>query len=147
MVPVDGSYTMEQASMVEVLKLLKARLILPMHYFGLDTLQRFLAYLGESFEVEMARKPEITVSVRTLPQSPRIAVVPGPGMHWHAILPTQVRAGEYFGFATTMLLASGLPAGPVLAVTSFEGLERYRPGSEVLEYRRSTAAVEACGTT
>lgn len=36
-----------------------------------------------------------------------------------------------------MLLASRLPVGPVLAVTSSEGLERYRPGSEVLEYRRS----------
>ena len=36
-----------------------------------------------------------------------------------------------------MLLPSSLPVGPVLAVTSSEGLEHYHPGSEVLENRRS----------
>jgi L-ascorbate metabolism protein UlaG (beta-lactamase superfamily) len=77
MVPVDGSMTMSQAAMVETLNIVKARLVLPMHYFGLGTLQRFLAYLGESFEVEMARVPEISVSVRTLPQSPKVLVLPG----------------------------------------------------------------------
>ena len=39
MVPVDGSMTMSQAAMVETLKIVKARLVLPMHYFGLATLQ------------------------------------------------------------------------------------------------------------
>ena len=34
MVPVDGSYTMAQAAMMETLKELKARFVLPMHYFG-----------------------------------------------------------------------------------------------------------------
>ena len=77
MVPVDGSMTMSQAAMVETLNIVKARLVLPMHYFGLGTLQRFLTYLGETFEVEMARVPEITVSVRTLPQSPKVLVLPG----------------------------------------------------------------------
>jgi L-ascorbate metabolism protein UlaG (beta-lactamase superfamily) len=77
MVPVDGSMTMSQASMVETLKVVKARLVLPMHYFGLSTLQRFLSYVGESFEVEMARIPEITVSSRTLPQRPKVLVLPG----------------------------------------------------------------------
>jgi L-ascorbate metabolism protein UlaG (beta-lactamase superfamily) len=77
MVPVDGSMTMSQASMVETLNIVKARLVLPMHYFGLGTLQRFLTYLGESFEVETSRVPEVTVSVRTLPQSPKVLVLPG----------------------------------------------------------------------
>ena len=77
MVPVDGSMTMSQASMVETLKIVKARLILPMHYFGLSTLTRFLAFLDESFEVETSRVPEVTVSVRTLPQSPKVLVLPG----------------------------------------------------------------------
>jgi hypothetical protein len=52
MVPVDGGYTMDQAAMVETLNVLKARLILPMHYFGQSTLARFLSALDESFDVE-----------------------------------------------------------------------------------------------
>jgi L-ascorbate metabolism protein UlaG (beta-lactamase superfamily) len=77
MVPVDGSYTMDQASMVETLQVLKARLILPMHYFGSATLHRFLAFLGETFDVDVNPAPEITVSVRTLPPSPKVLVLPG----------------------------------------------------------------------
>src|SRR5581483_10890821 len=42
MVPVDGSYTMDVGGMIEVLKALRARLILPMHYFNPYTLNRFL---------------------------------------------------------------------------------------------------------
>jgi L-ascorbate metabolism protein UlaG (beta-lactamase superfamily) len=77
MVPVDGSYTMSQDAMVDTLQVVKARLILPMHYFGAATLQGFLAYLGETFEVEISRSPEIFVSVRNLPQSPKVLVLPG----------------------------------------------------------------------
>jgi L-ascorbate metabolism protein UlaG (beta-lactamase superfamily) len=77
MVPVDGSYTMEQASMLEVLKLLKARLILPMHYFGQATLSRFLAKLDENFEVEIGKARSITVSAASLPERPKVLVLPG----------------------------------------------------------------------
>lgn len=77
MVPVDGSYTMEQAAMVETLQVLRARLVLPMHYFGEATLSRFLSALDESFEVEIGPGPEIAVSARTLPPSPKVLVLPG----------------------------------------------------------------------
>jgi L-ascorbate metabolism protein UlaG (beta-lactamase superfamily) len=77
MVPVDGSYTMDQGAMVETLRVVRARLVLPMHYFGESTLARFLGRLGEAFEVEMAARPEITVSAATLPQSAKVLVLPG----------------------------------------------------------------------
>ena len=77
MVPVDGAYTMDQAAMVEVLKLLKARLILPMHYFGQTTLSRFLAKLDESFDVDVSKTATITVSARTLPGKPKVLALPG----------------------------------------------------------------------
>ena len=77
MVPVDGSMTMDQGAMMETLKMLKARLVLPMHYFGAATLNRFLARLDEEFEVEMSHMPEIIVSVRTLPDRPKVLVLPG----------------------------------------------------------------------
>ncbi len=77
MVPVDGSYTMSQDAMVETLKVVKARLILPMHYFGAATLNRFLLRLGEDFDVELSGLPEIKVSVQTLPPRPKVLVLPG----------------------------------------------------------------------
>jgi L-ascorbate metabolism protein UlaG (beta-lactamase superfamily) len=77
MVPVDGTYTMSQDAMVETLKVVKARLILPMHYFGAATLNRFLLRLGKDFEVELSRLPEVTVSTKTLPPSPKVLVLPG----------------------------------------------------------------------
>lgn len=77
MVPVDGSYTMAQANMIEVLKTLRARLVLPMHYFGSSTLQRFLAGMGREFEVEVKSEPTLVVSAATLPDAPKIIVLPG----------------------------------------------------------------------
>ncbi len=77
MVPVDGGYTMDQSAMVETLQVLKARLILPMHYFGQTTLNGFLTRLGETFAVEMSDGPDVTVSVATLPASPTVLMLPG----------------------------------------------------------------------
>lgn len=77
MAPVDGGYTMDQGAMLETLQVLKARLVLPMHYFGAATLNRFLVRLGEAFEIVMNDTPEITVSVRTLPATPTVMVLPG----------------------------------------------------------------------
>ncbi len=77
MVPVDGSYTMSQEAMVETLQVVKARLVLPMHYFSSSTLSRFLAHLGETFDVEISPRPEIFVSVRNLPERPKVLVLPG----------------------------------------------------------------------
>jgi L-ascorbate metabolism protein UlaG (beta-lactamase superfamily) len=77
MVPVDGSMTMSQSAMVETLQVVKARLILPMHYFGVATLSRFLTHLDQTFDVEISRVPEIMVSVQTLPPQPKVLVLPG----------------------------------------------------------------------
>ena len=77
MVPVDGSYTMDVGGMVEVLKALRARLILPMHYFNPFTLQRFVERIRNDFTVEMATLPTIVVSQPTLPADPKVLVLPG----------------------------------------------------------------------
>jgi L-ascorbate metabolism protein UlaG (beta-lactamase superfamily) len=77
MVPVDGSYTMDVTGMVEVLKALRARLILPMHYFNPYTLNRFLESIGADFAVERGTEPTIVVSQPTLPSEPKVLVLPG----------------------------------------------------------------------
>ena len=77
LVPVDGSYTMDVAGMVEVLRSLRARLILPMHYFNPYTLERFLERIRGDFPVEMAEAASIVVSQATLPAEPKVLVLPG----------------------------------------------------------------------
>lgn len=77
MVPVDGSYTMDVAGTVEVVKALRARLILPMHYFNTYTLNRFLERIRDDFAVETASAATIVVSQPTLPSEPKVLVLPG----------------------------------------------------------------------
>jgi L-ascorbate metabolism protein UlaG (beta-lactamase superfamily) len=82
MAPVDGSYTLELPGMIEVLKTIRARLVLPMHYFGQHSLQRFLDGMSGDFEIELGDSPTITVSVDSLPAAPTVMVLPGAG-HGH----------------------------------------------------------------
>ncbi|HRK24481.1 MAG TPA: MBL fold metallo-hydrolase [Beijerinckiaceae bacterium] len=77
LVPVDGSFTMDQDGMVEVLDTLGARLVIPMHYFGQSTLQRFLDRLGQNYDIERSPVGEVTVSRTSLPAKPKVLVLPG----------------------------------------------------------------------
>ena len=77
MVPVDGGYTMGQAEMLDVMRTLKARIVIPMHYFGPSTLGRFIGNMGKDFRLETASTPERIVSVDTLPDTPKLLVLPG----------------------------------------------------------------------
>lgn len=77
LVPVDGSFTLDQEGMVEVLKSIKAPLMIPMHYFSTHTLNLFLDRIRASYAVEMADTPSVVVSRATLPTSPKMLVLPG----------------------------------------------------------------------
>ncbi len=77
MVPVDGTYTMAQKNMIEVLKTLRARIVLPMHYFSVGRLNDFAAGLKGVFLVRVEASPEIIVSEVTLPSEPTVYILPG----------------------------------------------------------------------
>ncbi len=77
LVPVDGGYTMAQESMLEVLKALKARMVIPMHVFGPATLNRFIAIVGREFALQTQTSPVLTISAETLPDTPKLVVLPG----------------------------------------------------------------------
>ena len=77
LVPVDGSYTLDLPGMVEVLKALRAPLMLPMHYFSSFTLGRFLDRVRGTFAVEEASLPTLVVSRETLPKMQTVRVLPG----------------------------------------------------------------------
>ncbi len=78
LVPVDGSYTLDTEGMIEVLRALNAPLMVPMHYFGQATLQRFVERVRKEWPVAFHDKPSIVVSRASLPQAPRLLVLPGP---------------------------------------------------------------------
>jgi L-ascorbate metabolism protein UlaG (beta-lactamase superfamily) len=77
LVPVDGSYTLDLDGMVEVLQALKAPLMIPMHYFGMATLNRFLERVRQSWDVRYNDTPSIVLSKASLPRSPQVLVLPG----------------------------------------------------------------------
>ncbi|WP_293795982.1 MBL fold metallo-hydrolase [uncultured Bosea sp.] len=75
--PVDGSYTLDQSGMLDVLKSIQARVMIPMHFFGGGTLSRFLARTQDLWPVERREQPTITLSKATLPAKPTMIVLPG----------------------------------------------------------------------
>jgi L-ascorbate metabolism protein UlaG (beta-lactamase superfamily) len=77
MAPVDGSYTLDLNGMMEVLSALKAQIIIPMHFFSPYTLARFLDRARQLWPVEQADIPSILLSKTTLPESPKVLVLPG----------------------------------------------------------------------
>src|SRR5215472_17151571 len=80
LVPVDGVFTMGQFDMIEVIKQLDAPLLIPMHYFSYDRLQRFLERLQSEtkYTVRTSETPEALVSSATLPRpgAPEVLVLP-----------------------------------------------------------------------
>jgi L-ascorbate metabolism protein UlaG (beta-lactamase superfamily) len=77
LVPVDGSYTLDTDGMIEVLQALSPRLMLPMHYFGQTTLNRFLERVRQHWPVAFHPTPSIVVSRASLPPAPRFLILPG----------------------------------------------------------------------
>jgi L-ascorbate metabolism protein UlaG (beta-lactamase superfamily) len=76
LVPVDGSFTMAQELMVEVIEQILPAVIIPMHYFGPSTLNRFVSLIADRYEVELADVSTVVLSRPTLPYR-KVLVLPG----------------------------------------------------------------------
>ncbi len=75
MVPVDGSFTMEVPRMVEVAQRLKSSIVLPMHYFGRRSLERFLGGMADDFALDVGGREVLTVAADSLPARPTVIVM------------------------------------------------------------------------
>ena len=75
MVPVDGTYTMDVYAMIRVLERLRTRLVLPMHYFGRETLERFLAAMAPTYDIRFPTDPVLRLTLRDLPAKPTVMVL------------------------------------------------------------------------
>jgi len=78
MVPIDGAWTSNQGDMVEVIAQLNPRVVLPMHYWNHDVLNRFLGRMRDKAEIIMADTTTWRVSRVTLPGAATVIVLPGP---------------------------------------------------------------------
>lgn len=73
--PVDGSWTLDYDGMLNVLKELRARLVIPMHIFG--SLDAFVERLQERFEVKVSETSSVILSPATMPKKPQLLILPG----------------------------------------------------------------------
>ena len=76
LVPVDGTYTLNHSSMIQVIKDLRAKLVIPMHYFSTIGLKSFVDSLSGAFSVGIHQSSRITISDVTLPKETKILVLP-----------------------------------------------------------------------
>lgn len=77
MVPVDGGLTLTHTSVKELLDRLRSSVVLPMHVRSGGAVPRFLAHLGEQFEVEFLKENKIVLSLNNLPAQPTVKILPG----------------------------------------------------------------------
>lgn len=78
MIGVDGAYTMGQADARRVVEQISPRLVLPMHYFSMSNLARFLDAMRATHAIEVRQDPAFEVSRTTLPDRPTVIALPGP---------------------------------------------------------------------
>ena len=79
MVPVDGGFTLDLDSLVGVVRRLRPRLVLPMHWFDGAALTRFQAAMAEDFDIVEADGPEVVVGLDRLPAVPQMLLL-DPGL-------------------------------------------------------------------
>ncbi len=75
MAAVDGGMTLPTDAIVRVMKRLKSSVVIPMHWFGRGTLERFVHEMSDEFEIQWSRESDYVVSLRTLPSRPTVLVL------------------------------------------------------------------------
>ncbi|GAA6176673.1 MBL fold metallo-hydrolase [Sulfitobacter pacificus] len=75
MAPVDGGFTLDQPTMITVLKRLKSSIVIPMHWFSGFALDGFLTGMQSDFSIVEVGGPSLTVSLHNLPSHPTIMVL------------------------------------------------------------------------
>ena len=93
---------------------------------------RMQTYCEKDFEFRVFTDVIATYDYVALPDSPKISIVPGPGIDWVAVLPTMVRAGDPFRLSIKANDKWGNPSDQM------EGLIRLVPSRPVAGLPRLT---------
>ena len=75
MAAVDGGMTVDLPTMIATLQRLKSSVVIPMHWFGLSTLSRFLDGMTDDFDIDLRDTSSMEVSLRNLPDRPTVVVL------------------------------------------------------------------------
>lgn len=75
MAPVDGGMTLDLPTMIALLKRLRSRIVIPMHWFSDTGLETFLAGMDDAFNVVRVEGPRLNVRRDALPSRPTIMVL------------------------------------------------------------------------
>lgn len=75
MVPVDGGLTLDHPTVIRVMERLRARVVIPMHWFGRTTLDAFLVGMSDSFDVVRTGDTSLVMSLADLPDRPTVMVL------------------------------------------------------------------------
>ncbi|MEP3299062.1 MAG: MBL fold metallo-hydrolase [Pseudoruegeria sp.] len=75
MAAVDGGMTVELPVMIQILTRLRSAVVIPMHWQGSFSLDRFVAGMPDTFDVQRPGASSATFSLRNLPRRPTILVL------------------------------------------------------------------------
>ncbi|MGH1356414.1 MAG: MBL fold metallo-hydrolase [Thalassovita sp.] len=75
MAAVDGGMTLDLPTMIGVLKRLRSSVVIPMHWFGDFTLERFLEGMEDDFDVRRTADSALEISLRSLPDRPTVVTL------------------------------------------------------------------------
>jgi L-ascorbate metabolism protein UlaG (beta-lactamase superfamily) len=75
--PVDSGFTIDIEGMMEVIGQLSPRVVIPMHFFGPHTLERFISLGSSQFQIDRRDTPSAIFSKDKLPEKPTMVVLPG----------------------------------------------------------------------
>ena len=74
--PVDGGLTLPRSELLAALETLKARVVIPMHWFGRANVERFVSDMAAGgYEVDRTGQSEHVFSLESLPERPTVMVL------------------------------------------------------------------------
>ncbi len=75
MAAVDGGMTVDIPTMIRIVKRLRSSVVLPMHWFTGNSLERFLNGVSDEFLIDRRAESDMELSLRTLPSRPTVVVL------------------------------------------------------------------------
>lgn len=75
MAAVDGGMTVDLPTMIRIVRRLRSSVVLPMHWFSGQSLERFIDGISDEFSIDRRTGSEVEVSLRSLPSRPTVVVL------------------------------------------------------------------------
>lgn len=76
MVPIDGTYTMSLDGISDIVRRLRASVVLPMHRFA-TPLEEFMRRIGQQFAIDVRTEHTLRISRDLLPATPTVIILDG----------------------------------------------------------------------